>query len=330
MIETKRRITILNVVLTSIILVIGILFWPSSEKFNQSNPRDVNKTQIKVKVKALNIRKEPTIDSRDIGTVYNDEIFTVISRIDNEDYFWYEIKTKRGVHGYLASDRENEYVEVISGLIDREPPQIIYDKEVLVFKEGEQNYDEITCEDNYSKCTLEYDDSNPNMVIVTAKDEDGNVSTREIRTYKVYSLSTLYSDSNDNVYVTVTKKEDRNNYTIGTNYITRKDILNVNKSKSYSPIIDLYDENFNVIDNVYVRVNKESLSGSCINNEMNYLKDEYNDKDILKGSILCINYTFVNKDAKIKYISVGFQGMENYDNKDNALANYNSKYFELE
>lgn len=330
MIETKRRITILNVVLTSIILVIGILFWPSSEKFNQSNPRDVNKTQIKVKVKALNIRKEPTIDSHDIGTVYNDEIFTVISRIDNEDYFWYEIKTKQGVHGYLASDRENEYVEVISGLIDREPPQIIYDKEVLVFKEGEQNYDEIACEDNYSKCTLEYDDSNPNMVIVTAKDEDGNVSTREIRTYKVYSLSTLYSDSNDNVYVTVTKKEDRNNYTIGTNYITRKDILNVNKSKSYSPIIDLYDENFNVIDNVYVRVNKESLSGSCINNEMNYLKDEYNDKDILKGSILCINYTFVNKDAKIKYISVGFQGMENYDNKDNALANYNSKYFELE
>ena len=330
MIETKRRITILNVVLTSIILVIGILFWPSSEKFNQSNPRDVNKTQIKVKVKALNIRKEPTIDSHDIGTVYNDEIFTVISRIDNEDYFWYEIKTKQGVHGYLASDRENEYVEVISGLIDREPPQIIYDKEVLVFKEGEQNYDEITCEDNYSKCTLEYDDSNPNMVIVTAKDEDGNVSTREIRTYKVYSLSTLYSDSNDNVYVTVTKKEDRNNYTIGTNYITRKDILNVNKSKSYSPIIDLYDENFNVIDNVYVRVNKESLSGSCINNEMNYLKDEYNDKDILKGSILCINYTFVNKDEKIKYISVGFQGMENYDNKDNALANYNSKYFELE
>ena len=330
MIETKRRITILNVVLTSIILVIGILFWPSSEKFNQSNPRDVNKTQIKVKVKALNIRKEPTIDSHDIGTVYNDEIFTVISRIDNEDYFWYEIKTKQGVHGYLASDRENEYVEVISGLIDREPPQIVYDKEVLVFKEGEQNYDEITCEDNYSKCKLEYDDSNPNMVIVTAKDEDGNVSTREIRTYKVYSLSTLYSDSNDNVYVTVTKKEDRNNYTIGTNYITRKDILNVNKSKSYSPIIDLYDENFNVIDNVYVRVNKESLSGSCINNEMNYLKDEYNDKDILKGSILCINYTFVNKDAKIKYISVGFQGMENYDNKDNALANYNSKYFELE
>ena len=330
MIETKRRITILNVVLTSIILVIGILFWPSSEKFNQSNPRDVNKTQIKVKVKALNIRKEPTIDSHDIGTVYNDEIFTVISRIDNEDYFWYEIKTKQGVHGYLASDRENEYVEVISGLIDREPPQIIYDKEVLVFKEGEQNYDEITCEDNFSKCKLEYDDSNPNMVIVTAKDEDGNVSTREIRTYKVYSLSTLYSDSNDNVYVTVTKKEDRNNYTIGTNYITRKDILNVNKSKSYSPIIDLYDENFNVIDNVYVRVNKESLSGSCINNEMNYLKDEYNDKDILKGSILCINYTFVNKDAKIKYISVGFQGMENYDNKDNALANYNSKYFELE
>ena len=329
MIETKRRITILNVVLTSIILVIGILFWPSSEKFNQSNPRDVNKTQIKVKVKALNIRKEPTIDSRDIGTVYYDEIFTVLSRIDKEDYYWYEIKTKQGVHGYLASDRENEYVEVISGLIDREPPQIIYDKEVLVFEDGEPNYEEITCEDNYSECTLEYEIINPEVVTITAKDEDGNVSTRNIRYFKVYSLNTLYSDSNDNVYVTVTKKVDNNNYTIGTNYITRKDILNENKSKSYSSIIDLYDENFHKIDNIYVRVNKESLSGSCINTEMNNLKSEYDDKDILKGSILCINYSFVNKDERVKYISVGFQGMENYDNKENALANYNSNYFEL-
>ena len=46
MIETKRRSTILNVILTAIILIIGFLFWPGKEKFNQSNPRDVNKNQI--------------------------------------------------------------------------------------------------------------------------------------------------------------------------------------------------------------------------------------------------------------------------------------------
>ena len=330
MIETKRRITILNVVLTSIILVIGILFWPSSDKFNQSNPRDVNKTQIKVKVKALNIRKEPTIDSRDIGTVYYDEIFTVLSRIDNEDYFWYEIKTKQGIHGYLASDRENEYVKVISGLIDREPPTIVYDKEVLVFHEGEENFDDIKCEDNYSECTLTHEIIDSETVLITAKDKDGNESTKEIKYYKVYSLNTLYSDKNDNLHMTVTKKVDNSNYTIVTNYINNKDILSANKSNFYSPIIELYDENFNKVDNVYVRVNKDSLSGSCINNEKNSLKDEYKDKDILKGSILCINYSFVNKEDTIKYIAVGFQGMENYDNTENYLANYNSNFFELE
>ena len=188
MIETKRRSTILNIVLTAIILVIGFLFWPGKEKFNQSNPRDVNKTQVKIIVKALNIRKEPTVDSKDIGTVYYDELFTVLEHIDNDDYYWYKIKTKQGITGYIASDRNNEYVQVVNGKIDRENPVITSKSSVLIFKDGEPNYDNIECTDDYSGCTLEYDDTNPEYIFIKAKDGAGNESSFQIKYYNVYAL----------------------------------------------------------------------------------------------------------------------------------------------
>lgn len=326
MIETKRKSLILNVVLTAIILVIGFLFWPSSTKFNQSNPRDVNKNQIKIKVKALNIRKEASIDSKDIGTVYYDEIFTVLSHVDKEDYYWYQIKTKQGVEGYIASDRNSEYIEVISGQIDREAPTIKSSSDLLVFIDGEPNYDAITCEDNYTKCTLSYDDSNPEYIIFKGVDEDGNESTFKINYYKAYNINTIYNDKTDSMHVSISKKTSRDKYLFETNYAIDKVILSENKSKQYTPIIDLFDENFNKIDTVNVSINSESLSGTCINNSNNVLKPEFINNDLLKGSTLCINYAFKD-DENIKYVAFGFQGVENYDNLENGLASYYSKYF---
>ena len=258
MIETKRRSTILNIVLTAIILIIGFLFWPGKEKFDQSNPRDVNKTQVKIIVKALNIRKEPTVDSKDIGTVYLDEIFTVLEHIDNDDYYWYKIKTKQGVTGYIASDRNNEYVEVVNGLIDREAPVITAKGSVLIFKNGEENYDDIECTDNYSECKLEYDNSNPEYINVKGTDEAGNTTEFQIKYYTVYSLSTLFSDNNKDIHATFTKKTSNDNTTISANYITIKDITKENKSNSYAPIIEYFDENFNRIDNMHTLVNKQN------------------------------------------------------------------------
>ena len=330
MIETKRRSTILNIVLTAIILVIGFLFWPGKEKFNQSNPRDVNKTQVKIIVKALNIRKEPTVDSKDIGTVYLDEIFTVLEHIDNDDYYWYKIKTKQGITGYIASDRYNEYVEVINGQIDREAPIITAKNKVLVFKDGEPNYDDIECVDNYSECKLEYDDSNPDYIIVKGTDEAGNETTFEINYYNVYDLSTLFNDNNKNMHATFTKKESNNYTIISANYITTKEILKENKSITYTPIIEYFDEEFNKVEDMYTLINKQKLAGTCINDENNNLKNEYLDDNIPKGSLLCINYSFTDKEKKIKYIAVGFQGIENFDNDENSLSRYYSNYFEIE
>lgn len=327
MIETKRRTLILDVILALIILIIGLLFWPGKEKFNQSNPRDINKNQIKILVKALNIRKEPTIESRDIGTVYQGEIFTVLEHIDKEDYYWYKIKTKQGTTGYVASDRNNEFVEVISGAIDREIPVITSKHNVLVFIDEKENYDEIECTDNYSECKLSYEKTEDGFVNVKAVDEADNEAYYQIKYYNVYSLESLFSDSGENVDLTITKKDKSDNIVVNAGFISNKDISNQNISKSYLPIIDYFDENFNKIDNIQTLINKQQLSGLCINDEKNDLKEEYINEDIDKGSMLCINYTFSKEDDKVKYIAIGFKGMENNDNQENYLASYYSKYF---
>lgn len=329
MIETKRKSLILNVVLTTIILIIGFLFWPGKEKFNQSNPRDVNKTQIKIKVKALNIRKKATVESKDIGTVYLDEIFTVLEHIDQDDYYWYKIKTKQGITGYIASDRNNEYVAVISGLVDREKPTINVKNGILIFKDGEENYDDVECIDNYSKCELSYE-KGEDKIIIKAKDTSKNETELEVKYYNVYSLSTLFNENNEDINVTITKNEIDKNIIINANYITNKIILNANKSKTYTPIIHYYDEAFNEINNMYTLINKQHLGGICVNDENNTIKKEYQNTDIPKGSILCMNYSFSDKNDKIKYIKIGFKSLDNTDNAGNSLKEYTSKIFELD
>ena len=74
MIETRKRSTILNIVVATIILLIAFLFWPNNEKFAQSNKIDSTKTQIKILLKRINIRKTTDFESEDIGDVYRGEI----------------------------------------------------------------------------------------------------------------------------------------------------------------------------------------------------------------------------------------------------------------
>lgn len=326
MIETKKRSLILNIVLSAIILVIGFLLWPSKDKFNQSNPKDSNKTQIKVKVKALNIRKNASTDSEDIGTVYYDEIFTVLSHIDKDDFYWYQIKTKQGVRGYVASDKETPYVEVISGNIDRTPPTIKSTMNPLIFINGIKDYSGVICEDDYSTCTLTYDESNDKSILFKGKDKDDNETTLKIDYFNVYDINTTYNDNSDNLKVKIEKTKQDNNYTFSTTYTTKKVIFNDNKSKKYSPFIEFYDDELHNLEDVFVLYNSENLDSSCINNEDNNLKDVYLKNDILKGSNLCFNYTFTDNED-IKYIKLGFVSIDNKENVENILSNYNSKIF---
>lgn len=326
MIETKRKSLILNVVLTAIILLIGILFWPNKEKFNQSNPKDSNKTQIKVKVKALNIRKEATTESEDLGTVYYDEIFTVISHVDKADYYWYRIKTKQGITGYLASDKESPYVEVISGYIDRTPPVITSSVENLVFVNGERDYTPVTCEDEYSSCILTHDESDSEYITFKGVDKDNNETKLKVRYYNVYSIDKLYNDNDENIKANILKTNEQKKFIFETDYFTKKIIFNENKSKEYLPKVEFYDEEFHLLEDIFVRINEKELDEDCINTKENKLKDSYLKNDLLKGSKLCFNYSF-DKDNEIEYIRFGFDSTDNQDNQENVFASYNSKYF---
>ena len=328
MIETKKRSLILNLILGAIVLLIAFLFWPSEDKFTQSNKIDRTKTQIKIKEKRINIRKLPNIDSEDLGDVYRNEIYTVLSHLDTDEYYWYHIKTNQGIEGYIASNREKEYVEVISGYVDRTPPKISSTEEFLVFVNDERNYDAITCEDDYSKCTLSYDDSNPEEIVFTAIDEDDNTSTFSIKYYNVYNLYSEYSDNSSKLNAKFTKDKVRDKYTINTYYTTNKTINKHNKSLSYNPIIDFYDENFNKLEDVFVKYSNSDLPGYCINDENLALKPEFELNDLLSKSTLCMSFTF-EKTEEMKYVSFGFNGVENYDNNYNYLASYYSKTFVL-
>ena len=106
---------------------------------------DKSKTQIKILVKRVNIRKSPTISSDDIGDVYKDEVYTVLGCVTTEEYYWYKIKTGLGLEGYIASEKNDEYVEIISGYIDRTPPVIKVKNDYLVFLNGQKDYSTVTC-----------------------------------------------------------------------------------------------------------------------------------------------------------------------------------------
>ena len=314
----------------AIVLLIAFLFWPHDKISKQSNPLDRKKTQIEVIVKRINIRKEPSVDSEDLGDVRIGEVYTVLSHEETDDYYWYHIKTKTDIEGYIASPKNKENVKLLSGYIDRISPVIKSKEKFLIFKEGKVTYDAIKCKDEYSKCTLSYDITDPDFIKFTGKDEDGNETTFSIKYYNIYKFESELEDNTSNVNAKFIKKNNDNIYTIKSNYSINKTIKNDNKSTSYTPIIDFYDEDFQPVDGVVVYYNSEIYGESCINKTDFTLKDNYQNNDLLKESSLCINYTFSNADNKIKYVSFGFSSDENYTNIDNALSSYYSKYYILD
>ena len=327
MIKTRKNSIILSIVIEAIIILIAFLFWPNSTKVKQSNKPDRNKTQIQIKTKRLNIREKPSIDSMDIGDVYEGEIYNVISHEDKEDYNWYHIFTETGIDGYIASDLEDSYIEVINGHIDRTPPTIVYDKDFIEVVNDQFVFDAVTCQDDYSNCGLSYELKNPEYVTFKAVDDDGNIAVKDIKYYKVYKLYSEYYDNRKDINAFFSKEVKNNDYYINATYYVNKEIESDNKSITYAPFIEFYDENFNRIENVFASFNPRELSSGCMNDSNNILKDDYSNINLLKGNYLCMNYKFNNSSNKIKYIAFGFNGVENYNNSNNILSSYYSKYF---
>ncbi len=68
----------------------------------QSNVRDKDKIQIEVVADNVKIRESKEPNSKVIGTIYKNEIYTVLSEDKESQYKWLEIETTNGIKGYIV------------------------------------------------------------------------------------------------------------------------------------------------------------------------------------------------------------------------------------
>lgn len=329
MIKNSKGTIVVSVVMSVVLILVAFLVWPNKniiDKNTQSNDIDDSKTQIKVIAKRINIRQEPDINSSDIGDVYAGEIYTVIEDITKDDYYWYKIKTNTNIEGYIASSKDEEYVEVISGYIDRTPPVINYDKDYYVIFNGEEDYSLITCTDDHSICTIDINKSNLYLDI-TARDERGNTKTKSIRYYDIFKSANYFNETNSNLNVNYTRTiNSDNSLLITANYILNKMILSDNKSTNYGTNINLYDEDFNIIKTYETKYNVKEPDGDCLNDKSMNLKDDYLESNLNVGDKLCTSFLVPNSES-VKYFEISISGIDNYGSEGNYLSNYISRLF---
>lgn len=95
----------------------------------QSNILDKSKRQIQIMVDKINIRKEASEISSDLGDVYNGEVYNILAEVDSSIYTWYKITTNRNVTGFVASKKGANWIKVLEVDNDNIPPVIIVDEE---------------------------------------------------------------------------------------------------------------------------------------------------------------------------------------------------------
>lgn len=321
---------IISIIMSLILVVVAFFSWPNKDinqksynKTIQSNEKDESKTQIEIIVKRINIREDKTIESKDVGDVYQGEIYTVLEDYEDEEYYWYKIKTDTDITGYIASLKSDEYVKLLSGYIDRTAPVIEYDKDFYIL-DKDDDFSKITCKDEYSKCsmTITKDDL---YLYVSAKDEKENETKKTIRYYVVYEGGNYFTEWND--YLTIdyrrTLNQD-NSMSISATYVLKKWIKSSNKSSSYNVSVNMYDENFNVIESIYSKYNIEELDLSCKNDKYMNIKEEYINDDLNIGDKLCFNF-YTPDHTSVKYYEITLSGIDNVDKNDNYLRSYSSR-----
>jgi len=73
------------------------------EKVIEFEPRTVEANYISIETKRLNVRTAADEGSEDIGDVYENEKYQVISEAyDNQKRLWYQVETTDGITGYVA------------------------------------------------------------------------------------------------------------------------------------------------------------------------------------------------------------------------------------
>lgn len=88
----------------------------------QTNEIDTTKNQIFIVADKINIREQPTVDSNDLGDVYKGEIYTILDTKETLLYTWYQIRTSHNVVGWVASSKEEYWIEVKNAKLETKQP----------------------------------------------------------------------------------------------------------------------------------------------------------------------------------------------------------------
>lgn len=114
-----------------------------------SNKKDENKDQIHILVEQINIRLSSDETSKDLGDVFFDEYYDVIKIEDTPTYLWYKIKTNNGIEGYVASKKNEKWLEFlpqkpsVSDTNPKENPSVSSpqkDTKKLIFTSPKEDY----------------------------------------------------------------------------------------------------------------------------------------------------------------------------------------------
>ncbi len=123
----------------------------------QSNNVDTTKNQFKVLVPKVNIRELSTVNSKDMGDVFKDEIYTILDSASDEKYDWYKITTNTNITGWVANEKGYNWLEIISVKApvveqpkEEAPKEEVKEEKVedtTEVKEDKENKNETTSED---------------------------------------------------------------------------------------------------------------------------------------------------------------------------------------
>ena len=109
-----------------------------------ANAVDDSKNQFKVLAPKINIRESSSVNSRDIGDVYKDEVYTILDTLSDDKYDWYKINTNTDITGWVSNEKGYNWIELnsVNNIVDEVIEEEItsYDLEEDINTDIEENY----------------------------------------------------------------------------------------------------------------------------------------------------------------------------------------------
>lgn len=96
-----------------LIYLIGVFTTPAINNIHKKVLENKVIYEIRITTEKINLRPEIDLNSEIIREVYKDETFKVVKYYEGNSYNWYQVIYEEGKTGWLASGKENAWVEAI-------------------------------------------------------------------------------------------------------------------------------------------------------------------------------------------------------------------------